>query len=40
MKIRNIILNNNGLKDEDLAEILEGINIQNRLNETETLDLR
>ena len=40
MKIRNIILNNNGLKDEDFAEILEGINIQNSLNETETLDLR
>jgi len=40
MKIRDIILNNNGLKDEDFAEILEGINIQNSLNDTGALDAR
>jgi hypothetical protein len=40
MKIRDIIFNNNGLKDEDFAKILEGINIQNNLNDTEGLDLR
>ena len=33
MKIRDIILNNNGLKDLDFKEILEGINIQNNLHE-------
>jgi hypothetical protein len=27
MKIRNIILNNNGLKDAEFAKLLEGINI-------------
>ena len=32
MKVREIILNNNGLKDKDFAEILEGINIQNNLH--------
>jgi len=32
MKIREIILNNNGLKDADFKEILEGINIQNNLH--------
>jgi hypothetical protein len=40
MRIRNIILNNNGLKDEDFAEILEGINVQNSLHDTGALDLR